>query len=490
MPPPGQFAPATELLALLRSGRLTSVELASAAIARARAIGQRLNPLASLDPELALAQAREADREAQAGQWRGPLHGLPITIKDCFEVAGLPAADGAAVLHDHRPAQHAAAVQRLVDAGAIVIGKSAVPLYSLDLQTFSEAHGITRNPWNPARTPGGSSGGAAVALATGITSLELGTDLAGSLRIPAHSTGVCSLKPSFGIVPLEGVMSPEPGRRRPRDLTVGGPLARSVADLELMLEVITAPAPRDAHAWRIALPPAVNGALRVAAWLDDPVCPVGQGVGAVLEAACEALESGGVPVDRTARPRLDAAQCFRDFCQLMYGEMSAGFPESVWRTFLLAARRPVPTGWDALSAMPTGVTQSHREWLAACERREGYRAAWDEFFARFDVLLAPVAPTTALPHDHRPFEERRIELGGEQYPYLQQAFWCSLATVGFLPAAVVPVGLAADGLPVGLQIIAPYLGDRTALAVARRIELACGGFRTPPEAPLRRRGAT
>ena len=261
MPSPGNFAPAHEQLALLRSGRLKSVELVGAAIARARELGPLLNPLAVLDEDLALSAARAADAAARAGAWLGPLHGLPVTIKDCFEVAGLPAANGSRA-RAYLPERHAPAVQRLVDAGAVVIGKSNVPLHSLDLQTASEDFGVTRNPWNPQRTPGGSSGGAAVALATGIVALELGTDLAGSLRVPAHATGVCSLKPSYGIVPLAGVLSPEPGRLRPRDLTVAGPLARTVADLELLLGLIAGPAGHDAAAWRLELPRAPGASSR------------------------------------------------------------------------------------------------------------------------------------------------------------------------------------------------------------------------------------
>jgi amidase len=371
-------------------------------------------------------------------------------------------------------------VQRLVDAGALVIGKSAVPPYSLDLQTFSEAFGVTRNPWNPERTPGGSSGGAAVALATGITPLEIGTDLAGSLRIPAHATGVCSLKPSFGIVPTTGVLTPGGRRRRTPDLGVAGPLARTVGDLALLLDLVAAPAGREATAWRLELPPARGSRWRVAAWLDHPACPVDPAVAEVLDGAVRALEGAGTDIDRDAHPPVDAEESFRDFCQLLYGEMSAGFNDATYRTFALAARRPVVGTWGPLGAMPGAVTQSHRDWLAACERRELRRESWDAFFARFDVLLAPVSPVTAPRHDHRPFEERRIRLRDGEYDYMQQSFWCALATVAYLPAAVVPVGVAADGLPVGIQVIGPYLGDRSALAFARQVERVCGGFHEPP----------
>lgn len=476
------FASARALLEALRARRVTSRELTSHAIARHRALQPSLNALAALDEARALHLAEEADRDAAAGRCRGPLHGLPITVKDCFEVVGLPAANGAAELRDYRPASNSPALQRLVDAGALVIGKSNVPLASLDLQTYSEAFGTTRNPWNPERTPGGSSGGAAVAIATGITALELGSDLAGSLRLPAHCTGICALKPSHGIVSTAGVLAPGPGQRlRVPDLSVVGPLARTVDDLALALGVVAGAAGRDAEAWQLALPPAPSRPLRAAAWLDDATCPVDLNVAAVLDGACAALEGAGLTIERAARPRFDAAACFRDFCQLMYGEMSVGFPDALYRTFALAARRGGSVEeWTPLSAMPADITQSHRDWLAACERRERYRRAWDELFGDFDVLLMPVAPTTAMPHDHRPFEERSIRLRDREHAYMQQAFWCALPTIAYLPAAVVPVGIAADGLPVGIQIVARYLGDYTALAYASEVERVCGGFRPPP----------
>lgn len=478
----GATAPATEILAALRAGRVTSESLVAAALARVAAVNPRLNPVVAVDADGALAAARAADAAARAGRFLGPLHGLPVTVKDCFEVAGLPATNGAPELAAHRPARHATAVQRLVGAGAIVLGKTNVPLYSSDLQTFNDLHGTTRNPWDPARTPGGSSGGAAVALATGIAALELGSDFAGSLRVPAHATGVCALKPGPGVVPTGGMLWPGPGVRRVPDLAVAGPLARSVADLALALDVLAGPAGADAAAWTLALPPARSPAraLRVAAWLDDPLCPVDPAVGAVLEAVCAGLEAQGVALDRAARPALDAAAAFRDFFALLYGEMSAGFPEPVYRAFGRAARAPAAE-WTPLAAMPAAVTQSHRDWLAASERRMGHAAAWDAFFGDHDALLAPVAPTTAALHDPRPFEQRTVRLGGRDFPYMQQAYWCALATVAGLPAVALPAGLAADGLPVGLQVIGPRHGERTALALAALAETVTGGFRAPPE---------
>lgn len=483
MAQPGSFSSARELLAGLRAGRLSSEQLVAAGLARARELAATVNPLCWLDEGGALARAREADRLRLRVEAIGPLHGLPMTVKDCFEVAGLPAANGAPELRDYRPARHAPAVQRLVDAGAVIFGKSNVPLYSLDLQTFNEVCGVTRNPWNLDRTPGGSSGGAAVALATGITSLEVGSDLAGSVRIPAHATGVCALKTSFGVIPTGGLVHTKPGSLRVPDLLVVGPMARTVDDLAVLLEVLAGPAQREACAWSLRLPPSRAQArdLRVAVWLDDTNCAVDATVGRVLEKACRVLSAAGVELAHEARPPFDAHEYFGDFLRLMYGEMSAGLPDSVYRAFAAAARRDASGGdWTALTLMPHAVTQGHRDWLNIGERRERYRAAWDSFFSDYDVLLAPVAPTTAPEHDHRPFEQRTIRLGGREHAYMQQSFWCGLATLGCLPAAVVPAGRAKDGLPVGLQIIGPYLGEHTVLEFARYAERLLGGFTPPP----------
>lgn len=478
------YAPAGELLAALAGGSVSSETLVRRALARIAQINPRFNAIVAVDAAAALAQARAADAARRSGAAPGPLHGLPMTVKDCFEVAGFTAVNGAPELRDYRPAHTAPAVQRLIDAGAIVIGKSNVPLYSLDLQTFNEVFGTTRNPWDAQRTPGGSSGGAAVALATGVVPLEIATDLAGSLRIPAHFTGVCSLKPGLGVVPTAGALGPRPGDRRRPDLLAAGPMARCVADLRLALDVLAGPVTPEAAAWRLVLPPARAPArqLRVAAWLDDANCPVEPGVAAVIAGAVTALRAAGVAVDETARPGFDPEEHFRVFFQLMYGEMSGGFPEPVYRAFAAAARRADPAApWSPLAAMPAAVTQSHRDWLRACEERERYRAAWDGFFRDHDVLLTPVAPTAALPHDRRPFEARSIRLGGQDRACMQQVFWCALATVAGLPAVVVPVGLDPQGLPVGVQLIAPHLHEYTALEFAALVEELCGGFRPPPE---------
>lgn len=484
------YLSAVAQLAALGRGQTSSEALVHHALARIEALDADLRAIISLDAGAALAAARRADAQRRAGALSGPLHGLVLTIKDCFEVKGLPASNGVPALRDYRPSRTAAAVQRLVDAGAIILAKTSVPAHSLDLQTFNDLIGTTVNPWDHARSPGGSSGGAAVALASGITPLEMGTDLAGSLRIPAHATGVCALKPSDGVIPASGILGAGAvAPRRHPDLLVAGPMARSIGDLRLALDVLAGPAGRKTPGWRLELPaaPAAARRLRVAAWLDDPLCPVEEEVAGVLADTVAVLREMGMVVDGQARPVLDPGQQFRDFFQLMYGEMGGEMAAGRYRAFRRAASHADPKAeWSALDAMPAAVAQSHREWLQACERREQYRDAWDAFFGKHDVLLLPVLPFVAQPHDHRPFEQRSILLGGRQQAYMHQVFWCSLATMGGLPAVVLPVGLGKGGLPVGIQLVARHLGEHAALDLAQLLEKLCGGFRRPPRVATRR----
>src|SRR5690606_37586313 len=213
-----------------------------------------LNAIVATDIEAARERARAADAALAAGESWGPLHGVPITIKDTFEVAGMPTTAGAKELRDHRPSSNAVAVQRLLDAGAIVFGKTNVPLYAGDLQTYNEVYGSTSNPWDLHRTPGGSSGGAAAALAAGLTALELGSDIGGSIRTPSHFCGVCGLKPSYGIIPSRGHIPGPPGTLSEADISVTGPMARSVDDLELALDILAGPDTPAAKGWRLELP--------------------------------------------------------------------------------------------------------------------------------------------------------------------------------------------------------------------------------------------
>lgn len=476
--------PATDLLRALRERKVGCLELLDHYLARVERFNGPLNAVVAIDADGARDRARQADAALGRGQAWGPLHGLPMTVKDSIEVAGMPTTGGAPKFAGHMPAAHADAVQRLTDAGAVVFGKTNLPLFAGDFQSYNEVYGVTNNPWDLARSPGGSSGGAAAAVAAGLSALELGSDIGGSIRNPAHHCGIYGHKPSYGIVPQRGHVPPPPGKLSQPDIAVFGPLGRSAADLALALDVLAGPAPGEAAAWRLELPPPRADSLsgfRVAAWFDDALGPIDSAVADCLTALAANLEKAGVKVDRSARPAFDAEQAFRDFQQLMIAVMSAGLPRKTMERF----GEEVPgldrqdMGYRAV--FMRNATQSHRDWLAAKERQADLCAVWANFFTDFDVLLCPVWATAAIVHDHSPdMAARTVTVNGRPFPYLDQMFWPGIISVGRLPATAAPAGLTPGGLPVGVQVVGPYLGDRTALRFSELMAQAVGGYTPPP----------
>jgi len=375
-------------------------------------------------------------------------------------------------------------VQRLIDAGAVVFGKTNLPRYADDMQSYNEIYGTTNNPWDPTRSPGGSSGGSAAALASGLTGLELGTDIGGSIRSPAHYCGVYGHKPSFGLVSRRGHIPPSPGVLSVRDISVAGPMGRAADDLDLALDVIAGPDKAQATAWRLALPPARHADLksyRVAAWLDDPACPVDEGVLAPLVQAVEGLRGAAVEVDDSARPDLGLADSHDIYVSLLYSVYGLSLPDDRFEHFAALAQELPATDTTTRARFARAVTQPHRDWLATEERRQQLRARWAAFFTDFDVLLAPVVSTAAFAHDHsQPMNQRTLVVNGAPRPYLDQLIWAGLAGVCYLPATAAPVGFTPAGLPVGVQVIGPYLEDRTPIDFARRLADVVGGYVRPP----------
>jgi amidase len=407
-----------------------------------------------------------------------------MTIKDAHETAGIRTTGGAPELRDHVPTQNSVAVQRLLDAGVIILGKTNVPLYSSDLQTFNELFGTTHNPHDTTRTPGGSSGGAAASLACGFTGLELGSDIGGSIRTPAHWTGVFGHKPSYGIVPGRGHIPGPPGTLSEPDLAVIGPLARSAEDLELALEVVAGPDAARARAYSLQLPPPRHARVqdfRVAAWLDDPACAVDSAVREQLERAVQALRDAGAHVDTEARPDFTLSEVTSLYFRLLHPIMVSGMPEAVLDMLAaVAADDSDAQRGTELHTLAKNATATHLSWLRADERRCRYRARMGEFFERYDVLLCPVNPVTAIPHDQEGNQvTRRIRVDGQERPYSDLMAWISLATACGLPATVAPVGQTETGLPVGAQLVGPLLEDRTPIALAGHLERLLGGFAPP-----------
>jgi amidase len=459
-------APATALVAALAAGEVSSRELLEAYLERVDRLDGAINAVVVRDDDRARRAADRADAARARGETLGPLHGLPMTVKESFSVAGLPTTCGAPELRGHVAAEHAEPVARLKRAGAVIFGKTNLPQWAADGQAFNELYGVTGNPWDLGRTPGGSSGGSAAALAAGLTAMELGSDIAGSVRHPAHMCGVFGLAPTFGTVPMRGHVLPRPGCLNPIDMFVAGPMGRGPGDLELGLDVLAGPDEHAARAWRLELPPARATALsdlRLAVWLDDPHAPVDASVLAVLEDAVAALEAAGA---RVARPEPPVALAESD---------------AVFRTLLAGATGTGRlTDAEHAAQVVAGTALTKRDWDVAAEGREQLRRRWAAFFERFDALLTPVASTAAFEHQHTPFSERRIVVNGVERHGADHVVWTGLATVARLPAASVPAGRTADGLPAGLQVVGPHLEDRTVVAVARAVSDVLGGFVAPP----------
>ena len=452
--------PATRLAARIRKGELASRELLQMVLDRIERINPAVNAVITLDADRAMAAAGKADDAVAGGLELGPLHGLPITIKDAIEVAGLRSTGGAVALRDHVPAADAPAVARLKQAGAIVFGKTNVPEWSGDIQTYNEMFGATNNPWDRSLTPGGSSGGPAAAVATGLTSFELGTDIGGSIRIPSSFCGVCGHKPSFGLVSQRGYLDSPVGGLIDADINVFGPIARAVDDLELLIDVLAGPNPDQAGAWKVELPGRRHESLsgyRVGLWLDDPVCAVESSAVDLLSTAASALASAGAQVSE-ARPPLDLAEVQALFTSLLLPAISVSVEGDVGQA----------------------LGGNHRTWLDLHRQRNLLRTVWADWFREYDVLLCPVMPMLPFPHDHEgTVADRWVIINGKSRPQAECLTWTGLVGVAYLPSTVVPVGRVGD-LPVGVQVVGPYLEDRTPLYVAGRLAELLGGYQAPP----------
>jgi amidase len=477
------FQPVTELAGALARREISSRELLEAYLENIEAVNPAVNAVVTLDADAALAAAGTADAARASGVEVGPLHGVPMTIKDSIETAGIRTTSGSPDLAEHVPSRDADAVARLRAAGAIIFGKTNLPTLAMDWQSYNPLFGVTNNPWDETRAAGGSSGGSAAAIAAGLTGLELGSDIRGSLRVPAHFCGVFALKPTFGIVPGRGHIPGPPGVLSGADMGVLGPLGRSAEDLDLALGVLAGADPVQAKAWRLDLPPPRAeslGEYRIAAWLDDGYCAVDGATRSLLHEAVEALRGAGGSIDESARP-VGIAEAHEVYERLFAAAISAGMPDFVLEA-IEASTPPGATEDDPLALkIDRAYSQRHRDWILLHEHRLQLSARWAAFFQDYDALLCPVTPTPAIPHDHSAdLESRTILVDGERRSYLEQSVWSSLAGAAYLPSVVVPVGLSKEGLPVGIQVIAPHLEDRTAIDIAKQIGQVTGGYQVPP----------
>jgi amidase len=476
------FASALDAGRAIRRGEASSVELTTRMLDRIARLNPRLNAIVTLTADAALARARAADDARARREWWGAFHGVPCTIKDTLEVAGVRTTAGSPQYANHLPVRDAVVVARLRSAGAVLLGKTNVPPLASDWQSNNPIFGTTNNPWDVARTPGGSTGGGAAALAAGLSFLEPGSDIGGSIRVPAHFCGVYGHKPTIGVIPQRGHIPPPPGVMSPAPiLPVVGPLGRSAADLRAAMETLGGPDEDDARAYRWSLPPARGARLtdyRIGFVLDEPACPVASDVREVMARALDGLRAAGVKLVEGWPAGVKPAEQYETYLTLLYSVFAIGLRDDQLEGL---RRRAARQDGSHETRWAKAFTEPHRHYAVANSRRMGARALWQSYFQTHDAFLMPTSFVAAFPHDHSAdVFGRRLATPEGPRDYMDLTFWISFATLTGLPATTAPIGLTRGNLPVGIQIVGPYLEDATPIDVAGRLADVLGGFRAPP----------
>ena len=477
--PDVDFASALAAAAAIKAKQVSSLDLTQRMFARIDRYNPKLNAFVYQMRDQALVRARQADQALTRGQWLGPFHGVPVCVKESFAVQGQPDTWGILALKASRAPRNSAVVQSLLDAGAVLLGGTNVPLNLMDWQSYNQIYGTTNNPWDVTRTPGGSSGGSAAALAAGMAYLSPGSDIGGSLRVPASFCGLYSHKPTLDLVSLQG-HEPGGGPGLPgfsTGLAVAGPMARSAADLKTAMEVLGGPRGYDHKAWSWTLPPPRRRALkefRVGFVLDSPTAPPTAEVRAVLDHAVKTLDRAGAQL-RPGWPagyRLEAA--YDDYMFLLGAFTFSTDPK---------AQQDEERGQYERSRSPygDGALSSYADWQRRHFSQLAARAAWQKYFEQADVFLMPATFTVAIHHDHQGENfTRLIDTPEGKRPYMQLMPWMVTATLTGCPATIAPAGLTQSGLPVGLQIVGPFWEDATSIEFAALLEREMGGFQAPP----------
>ncbi|MFB6449674.1 amidase [Bradyrhizobium tunisiense] len=477
------------LLDALRARKMSASELLEHTIARIEALDGQINAIIVRDFDRARDAARAADAALARGE-RLPLLGIPVTLKEPFNVAGLPTTWGFPHFRDFRPAEDALVVSRLKAAGAVIIGKTNIPIGLRDFQSYNEIYGTTNNPWDLSRSPGGSSGGCGAALAAGFSPLSIGSDIGGSIRVPSHFCGVFGHKPSLGLVPLRGYsLPPAPPVPGQGDLAVVGPMARTASDLALALDVIAGPdETRDGIGYRLALPAPRHDDLknfRILVIDTHPLMPTGDAVRSAIGRLADRLDRSGARVARASPSLPDLAESARLYMKLLNGARSPRLTPAALAEAQGLAATLAPDDRSLQAQRARGWGMLHREWLATDAARLQLQQKWHQFFREFDAVIYPAAAVPAFPQDQsEPFDARQLDIDGKLYNYSDACFiWADPASTCGLPATAVPIERTPSGLPIGVQIIGPYLEDRTTIALAGLIEREFGGFVPPPGLP-------
>jgi amidase len=460
----------------LKAKRVSARELLDAHLARNDKIAKSINAVIETDIARAQKDAAAIDTARAKGDALGVLAGLPMTIKDGFDVENMPAVAGNPAFKDRpRNCVDATVVAATRKAGAVIWGKTNVPFMLSDIQSFNAVHGTTNNPYDVTRVPGGSSGGAAAALATGVTPLEIGSDIGGSLRHPANFCGVTALKPTWGALNGRGHVPPPPGVYSEVDLGVYGPMARNVDDLKMLWSVLKGTPEQSRRD--------VKGA-RVAVWNEEASWPLARDVFDATERAGKALASAGAHVEH-AKPDIDGATMMDFYLMILISLLSVGMPEEVLTAFEArkAEDRKLAAAGGPEAAAAKGrlrAAASYREVAAAQVQQQAHKDKLAAFFGKYDAIVMPISMVTPFPHNQeQAFADRLLDVDNRQVPYGDILNWISLATSLHAPALAVQAGQTSAGLPVGVQVVGPWQREDRLFDFAQVIEDGLGGFKAP-----------
>lgn len=472
---------ASELSKKIKAKEITSTELTKIYIDRIEKYDDAINSVIVRIFDKALEDAEKADIALAKGDYWGPLHGLPMTIKESYKIKDTDTTWGNESFKGNLADEDGLAVQRLKNAGAHFLGKTNVPLDLSDFQSYNKIYGTTNNPWDITKTPGGSSGGSAAALAAGFTGLEAGSDIGGSIRNPAHYCGVYGHKPTHGIIPSAGheliPNVPEP------DLSVCGPMARSAEDLRMALDIMAGPKEREATGWKLDLPETKLKELkefRVAIWSNEEMAPVSSEIADRATMIGNTLDDLGATVSFNARPAFDSMHQEIVYQTLLQSLLTVSMADHEVKVIQNIVDNLKPNDFSAEALIARGTVLSHRNWLRTNYQREQIKIAWQKFFEEWDILICPQQATTAFIHDQGRISERKLIVDGKEQPYFQQIFWAGLIINAHLPSTVFPTGLSSEGLPIGLQAVSGHYQDKKTIEFSRLLAKEIGGF-TPPK---------
>jgi amidase len=474
------FVSVVSVARAIRQGEVSSVEVTTRMLDRIQRFNPQLNAIVTVTADRALARARTADQARSRGESWGPLHGVPCTIKDALATAGVRTTGGSPAFADHVPARDATNVARDFAAGAIMLGKTNLPVNSADWQSFNPIFGTANNPYDLKRTPGGSTGGDAAAVAAGLAYFALGGDFGGSIRIPADFCGLYGHKGTLNIVPAAGYIPPAPGTPTVLpEIAVQGPLTRTAGDLRALLEVMVGPEGDDAKAYRVHLPAPRGVRLsdyRIGFVLDDSTFRVSPEVSEQLARAVEALRKAGATVQEGWPTGVKPVEQYETYAYLNAASRGAAMSDGELEALRKVARRD--GSFEEKRAF--AATAPYKYYVAATRQRMAARAVWQDYFRTHDAFLMPNAVVPAFPHDHsEPRFSRILKTPIGPRPYSDLMYWIAFASVTGLPATTAPVGFTKDGIPVGVQILGPYMEDLTPIDIAARLADVIGGFTAP-----------